>query len=120
VRYCQNDVWGGGGFCKLGPTPTFATTPGSTSLTVNRETLTGMMLTSPSSLYKLPKHVCDLYQSLRTQNCSKDCTIVRTSTHWMGSSYDNMIPFINWGKKKYDGIDVECGALMGDKHMAVS
>ncbi len=38
----------------------------------------------------------------------------------MGSSYDNMIPFINWGKKKYDGIDVECGALMGDKHMAVS
>jgi len=31
-----------------------------------------------------------------------------------------LIPFINWGRKEYDGIDVESGAPMGDEHTAVS
>jgi len=31
-----------------------------------------------------------------------------------------LIPFINWGRREYDGIDVESGAPMGDEHTAVS
>ena len=31
-----------------------------------------------------------------------------------------LIPFINWGRKEYDGIDVESGVPMGDEHTAVS
>jgi len=31
-----------------------------------------------------------------------------------------LIPFINWGRKEYDGNDVESGAPMGDEHTAVS
>jgi hypothetical protein len=31
-----------------------------------------------------------------------------------------LIPFINWGRKEYDGVDVESGAPMGDEHTAVS
>ncbi len=31
-----------------------------------------------------------------------------------------LIPFINWGRKEYDDIDVGSGALMGDEHMAGS
>ena len=31
-----------------------------------------------------------------------------------------LIPFINWGRKECDGIDVESGAPMGDEHTAVS
>ncbi len=34
---------------------------------------------------------------------------------------DNVLtPFINWGRKEYDGIDVESEEPMGDEHMAVS
>ncbi len=31
-----------------------------------------------------------------------------------------LIPFINWGRKEYDGIDVGSGLPMGDEHMVVS
>jgi hypothetical protein len=31
-----------------------------------------------------------------------------------------LIPFISWGRKEYDGIDVGSGAPMGDEHKAVS
>ncbi len=31
-----------------------------------------------------------------------------------------LFPFINWGRKEYDGFDVDSGAPMGDEHTAVS
>ena len=31
-----------------------------------------------------------------------------------------LFPFINWGRKEYDGFDVESGAPMGAEHTAVS
>jgi hypothetical protein len=31
-----------------------------------------------------------------------------------------VFPFINWGRKEYDCLDVDCSALMGDEHTAVS
>jgi hypothetical protein len=31
-----------------------------------------------------------------------------------------LLPFINWGRKEYDGLDVDSGAPMGDEHTAVS
>ena len=31
-----------------------------------------------------------------------------------------LMPFINWARKEYDGLDVESGASMSDEHTAVS